>query len=243
MALSSIHYERHTLAHLTLSGRERIVAELAAQGYDERAVGELLLPQRYANDNGMPVPGIVRREEFSPREGYIPVGFVSWRSSESGRLRVPSFALPEEIASAVSPEQVAAMARDKHGDVPGRTPALAAFSALLHAWRDAFGDLGVWGSAAMEIVTGYPYTHQWSDLDIRIAPGVGMKRESLTACLAVIITHEQRYGIRIDAEVRLPDAYGISLKELLNGGATVLAKGQKHVALLQKTDVFGSLAG
>ena len=89
---------RHTLVIITREGRERIFEAIMALGYDEKICGELLLPEQYPSRNlercpgcagQPPIPGIVRREEMNPRAGYIPVGFVSWRSSEAGRLRFP----------------------------------------------------------------------------------------------------------------------------------------------------------
>ena len=61
------------MAHISLPGRERVFAELAERGFDENAVGEMLLPEKYPNERGIrkAIPGIVRREEFSPRQGWL----------------------------------------------------------------------------------------------------------------------------------------------------------------------------
>lgn len=234
-------FERHDLTHLSLAGRERIFLELIGLGHQERAVGEILLPERFPNERGImaAVPGIVRREEFAPRPGFLPVGFAAWRSGESGRLRVASFALPEEIVAKTNPEEVAA----KIPDAPGRTPALNALRYLRNSRRFPALRLGVWGSVAMEIETGHPYTHEWSDLDIRLLPTGPADRETLARCLDAVLDAERAFGIRIDAELRLPGEYGISLKEFLNEGATVLGKGRADVVLLRKPDVFAGLGG
>lgn len=233
-------FDRHDLTHISLAGRERIFAELLGLGHRESIVGEMLLPERFANDRGIKaVPGIVRREELAPRPGFLPVGFASWRSGENGRLRVASFALPEEVIAKVSPEDVAS----KMADAPGRTLALAALRDLRDSWRFAALRLGVWGSTALEIETGHPYTHQWSDLDVRILPTAPIVRDELKQCLAIVRKVEKKHGVRIDAELLALGGYGISLKELLSGGATALGKGLKDVALVQKTDVFAGLAG
>lgn len=225
-----MEFERHDLLHLSEEGRKRIFTELAAKGFNEKTIGEMLLPKA-----GSAIPGIVRREEFSPRAGFIPVGFASWRSNENGRFRVASFTKENEIVSLVTPEEVAAKRFE-----PG-TPALQAFAALRENWNFPLL-LGVWGSAAMEIETGHMYTHQWSDLDVRLVPGKGtIHRETLEKCLAALLETEKSFGIRIDAELRLANNYGISLKELLSGSVTVLGKGYNDVILIQKTEVFAGL--
>ncbi|CAK7008750.1 MAG: Phosphoribosyl-dephospho-CoA transferase [Desulfovibrio sp.] len=224
--------ERHDLLHLSLAGRERIFAELASKGFAEDAVGEMLLEGA--------IPGIVRREEFSPREGFIPVGFSSWRTNENGRFRVASFAKEEEILAVVKPEEVAAKLPAR-GRAAVKTQALKALAALQDMWDYPLA-LGVWGSAALELETGRAYTHRWSDLDVRLAPQGGIGRETLERCLATLLEKEISFGIRIDAELRLANSYGISLKELLNESVTVLGKGCEDVILIQKTDVFEGLA-
>lgn len=234
-------FERHDLVHLSLAGRKRIFAELLGLGYREDAVGEMFLPESFPDARGVlaAVPGIVRREEFAPRPGYLPLGFASWRSGENGRLRIASFALPEEIIAKSGPEDVVA----KMADAPGRTPALETLGYLRSAWSCPALRLGVWASAALEIETGHPYTHDWSDLDVRLFPVRSVDRETLESCLDAILKAESAFGIRIDAELRLPNEYGIALKEFLNGGATVLGKGRYDVALFQKPDVFAGLGG
>lgn len=238
-----MEFERHQLLHLSKEGRERIFEELISKGFNEKGVGEMLLPERFPNEEGIKaaIPGIVRREEFSPREGFIPVGFASWRSSEAGRFRVASFAKEDEIRSLVTPEEVAAKL-PQMGEKALKTPALKAFFALQQGWNFPLF-LGAWGSAAMEIETGHAYTHQWSDLDVRLLPGKEiLHRETLEKCLATLLETEKLFGIRIDAELRLSSKYGISLKELLSGSVTVLGKGYDDVILIQKTEVFEGLA-
>lgn len=237
-------YERHTLLRLRLAARERMFAELAAQGLEQRALGQMLLPERFPNVFGLrvPVPGIVRREENAPRENMIPVGFSFWERGANGRLRAASFVLPDEIEAASTPEAVLAKL-DVRGRVC-RSPALAALAALRDAWPapPETARLGVWGSAALELETGYPYTDSRSDLDVRIAPRVPLSGETLRAWLDGIMETEERFAVRIDAELSLPSGYGVSLKELLRPGITVLGKGLLDVTLLRKTEVFAGPA-
>ena len=243
--MAAPEFERHTLLHVSLAGRERIFADLADKGYDEEALGEMFLPERFpgGDEVTVPIPGIARREEFAPRAGFIPVGFASWRSNECGRLRVGTFAAPGEVLAFVSPEEVAAKADYMEKERMNRTPALAALARLRAGWDGSPLSLGVWGSAAMEIETGRFYTHQWSDLDVRILPGGNVTKDALRQCLDLLLAAEKKHGIRIDAELRVAGGYGVSLKELLSNSATALGKGLTDVVLLEKTEVFAGLAG
>lgn len=238
-------YERHTLLHLSRAGRDRIAAELAELGHDARAVGEMLLPEAYPNEHGItaPPPGIARREEFAPREGFVPVGFVSWRAAENGRLRTGSFAAPEEIEAVTSPEGAVDKLAAWDAARAERTPALAALGRLRADLEAMPVRLGVWGSAALEIETGLPYTHAWSDLDARLLPEAPLSREALEAILALVTAVEGDFGIRVDAEIRAAGEYGIALKELLGSGVAVLGKRATDAALLSRKDVLAGLAG
>ena len=238
-------YERHTFVYLNLSGRKRIFEELAGKGFDEREIGEVLLPEQYNNGGGImaAIPGVARREESEPSEGRIPLGFASWRSSESGRLRFATFALPGEIIAAVTPGDVAAKAAALDSAATGRSPAIMAFTHLSGAWSDLPLKLGLWGSAALEIETGYAYTHQWSDLDLLLLPVGPVDRSAFQRCLNMVLATEKKFDLRIDAELLVPGGYGVSLKELLSGSSTALGKGLTDVVLLQKTELFAGLAG
>ncbi len=241
---------RHTLVTITREGRERILEEIAALGYDKKICGELLLPEKYPSRDLQrcpgcvgqpPIPGIVRREDFSPRKGYIAVGFASWRSSETGRLRIPSFVHPDEIESIWPPESaISRAARINRKDLR-QTPAMRAVVKLLDLRGAVPAAMGLWGTVALEVQTGYPYTHEHSDLDLLLAMTRPAGRTELRRCLSVVLALEKEFAIRVDAEVSLSNGYGVSLRELLQGGAAVLAKGQQNVALMSKEEVLAGL--
>jgi len=104
-------------------------------------------------------------------------------------------------------------------------------------------NMGVWGSAAMELHTGYLYTHDGSDLDFFLQPKSKVSVRTLTRCLDAIVQSEQNFHVRVDVELSLPSGYGISLKELMDGkGTSVLGKGLHDVVLLRKSMVFDCLS-
>ena len=87
-----MNFKRHTLIDVSDAGRECILAELAGSGAISLILrerfGRILLPELA----GVRVPGIVRREEGSPRAGYVPVGFCEPISPGESRLRIAAFA-------------------------------------------------------------------------------------------------------------------------------------------------------
>lgn len=89
--------------------------------------------------------------------------------------------------------------------------------------------LGVFGSTAMATVTGLPYLHDASDLDLVLTPEPGARLGALGEALSLF---EIKYRIHVDAEVALGEGYYGKLKELLSGSQTILAKGGEKPVLL-----------
>ena len=238
-------YDRHTLLDINFDGRTKLFTEVVAKGFDRASCGALLLPEEFptaipgANKTGvgpdLAVPGIVRREDYAPRPGEIAVGFTSWTSGPMGRLRLPGFVSPQYVARSRDPITVLNEASEQPERFV-RTPALCALAALCASGlRDA--DLGVWGSAGLELATGYAYTHERSDLDFLIRPQGRLTSPLLTAWLDTVLRAERHFQIRIDAEIHLANGYGVSLKECLQGTASVLGKGIHDVKLISIGDV------
>lgn len=237
-------YSRHTLIDISRQGRLRLFNEITGRGVAQAVIGQILLPEdfqlsdptyRPAHRECSPVPGIVRRETGPVPDGYISVGLVSWESGTVGRLRLSAQIHEDEVERASSPQDVLA----EHAAFFSRTPCL---KALWHLKKQAYNWnmlVGCWGSTALELHTGYLYTHQGSDLDLFLQPKTASSRASLEVCLQAVLEAEQLFQLRIDAELALPSGYGIALKELMNdGNASVLGKGIHDVTLLQKTDIL-----
>ncbi|RUS68117.1 Phosphoribosyl-dephospho-CoA transferase [Saezia sanguinis] len=243
-------YTRHTYLFISREGRERIFRELQEQGMLQQNYEQVLLPEicppdvgRYAcSGPDVSIPGIVRREEGHKRDGLIPVGFSSWQQPDGNKLRIPAFVAPSEIAAVFQPADVLEPLR--RGQVKcERTTALCALSSLMEQENRALFSLGVWGSAAVELLTGYFYTREDSDLDILFTPSPA-SLNSVDAALIlrdwmdIVIQSEHEFHVRIDVELSLPNGYGVSLKELFSHGHTVLAKGPADVVLLPKKEIF-----
>lgn len=227
-----MNLKRHTLIDISDTGRERILAELAGSGTNSAILrekfGRLLLPERA----GVRVPGIVRREDVAPRSGCVPVGFCEPISRGEGRLRIAAFARREDVVGVVRPYELVSL------PISRRTASMAALSAAKPHAKALSLVLGVWGSAAMELYTGLPCTHEGSDLDLLVAAA---SRTRLFRFMDEIKIMEERFAVRIDVELELPNGYGVHLKELLGEGRMVIGKSINGVALIPRKQILAEL--
>lgn len=223
--------KRHTLVYVSEEGRQRIVKEWPEtpfRGPGRAVVARILLCRRF-------FPGVARREESSPREGMLPVGFSSPNVGPEGRVRIPAFVWPDEIEKFITPYELL-----QNSTLQRNTPALKALAAMQAEALAMEVPLGVWGSVAMEIATGLPFTHQESDLDLLIRP---VPLDALCSFYQAMLLVEEHSRIRIDAELDLSSGFGVSLKELLmpTAAKTVLGKSMQAVDLLKKADILAQL--
>lgn len=191
-------------------------------------LGDLLLPERA----GARIPGIVRREELAPRSGCVTVGFSGPLAGEYGRMRVAAFANLEHVERVTTPYELLSM------PIPLRTPSTRALAAARVEAKALGLDLGVWGSAALELYTALPYTHNDSDLDLLVTAASPV---ALSRFMLEINALEERFALRIDAEVDLPNGYGVHLKELLGQSCLILAKSLTGVELLPREQILADL--
>lgn len=246
-----MNHARHTLVDITLQGRKRLFAEIVGRGMEAPLIGQMLLPEKFpmldagymgVSRGRAPVPGIVCRGYGNTPEGHLSVGLVSWECAASGRLRIPAQIALNEVKAAQDPVEVLA-AGVHDGKLSSRTPCLRALERLWNVSGDWGMSPGVWGSAAMELHTGYLYTHPGSDLDFFLRPKSGVSARMLTRCLDAVLQSEQNFQVRVDAELSVPGGYGVSLKELMvPNGTSVLGKGLHDIVLLRKGEVLRRLA-
>lgn len=224
-----MNWKRHTLLDISDEGRRGVISELA--GNDRvlmETLEDILLPERA----GARVPGIVRREESHPRSGFIAVGFCGAVTGKEGRMRIPAFVKPEHVVQVTTPYELLSM------PIPHRTPGTSALVDT-RAQAGALGlSLGVWGSVALEIYTGLPYTHKDSDLDLLVTAA---SEVALRRFFFEIKILEERFCLRIDAEVDLQNGYGVHLKELLGDSHTVIGKSLTGVELFSREQVLSEL--
>jgi phosphoribosyl-dephospho-CoA transferase len=228
-----MHYKRHDLLDISISGRKRIFEELAT----DHAVGEelrnkythILLPRT----DGSGFPGIVRREESFRVKGVIPVGFCGPVYLNGSRLRLATFVKPDEVVTRTTPYDL--LERDSVSVHNASTRALN--DVMIHARRLGI-TLGVWGSMALELYTGLMCTHENSDLDLLVGAA---PLNVLSQFLNKVVTLESSLGLRIDVELDLPNGYGVHLKEIFGGGRTVMGKSFMDVNLFHREKLLATL--
>lgn len=227
-------WKRHTLVDISDAGRKSLLATMMSEecgrSISFRQVSELLLPE-FA---GARIPGIVRRADVVLPADAVAVGFSGPCAGLDGRPRLAATIDVANIVGVLSPYLLMTM------PIPERTLSLR----ILQAAGELSGRLGlrlgVWGSAALEVCTGLPYTHQESDLDLLVAPA---PLDVLAKFLDEIYELERQFALRIDVELDLPDGYGVQLKELLGSGRMILGKSLVDVALLSRDHIWSQLPG
>ena len=98
----------------------------------------------------------------------------------------------------------------------------------------------VYGSAAMQVVTGEPCLGPASDLDLRLAPPTWAAAVTVAAALARI--DETVTGPRLDGEIWNPDGVAVAWRELAMRPERVLTKSRTRVELLAATTFAASFA-
>jgi phosphoribosyl-dephospho-CoA transferase len=177
------------------------------------------------------LPGIVRRDEIETTTGdnyyseneKVFIGFVHPYTKDGRRLRFAASVPGNKIIKLITPYEITKYNFEE------RTPTLKALSQIIKEYN-----LGVWGSTSLEIITGLPYTHEKSDLDL-IVKDFDQKEliELLSTCNEVELSH----GIKIDVEIHLRSGYGINLKEYASESDTLLGKGLRDVVLIDRETV------
>ncbi len=133
------------------------------------------------------------------------------------------------------------------GHIIRRTPALALTTAtadaLPPAWRPTvlmlLGSPAIraarprlFGSAAMQIVTGEPCIGPGSDLDLLLEPGDWPA--ALAACRALVLFDDPGHRPRVDGEIRNADGDAVAWREFATDAPRLLVKGVHEVRLLER---------
>lgn len=218
-------FARHDLVWLTHRGWDRV---RAGAPQDARAALDAW------RDAGW--PAVVRRAETELAASEVAIGFaMPPRAADGGKLRVAC--------------------RVELSDVKRRTralPLVGALDAVPEAWRaglarleqEAAGaglGLAVYGSVALEALTGQHYLRPESDIDLLLRP---LSREQLMAGLDLLAIHAA--SLPLDGEVVFPDGRAVSWKELRPAfdsapGTRVLAKALERVMLVKPEELLATL--
>lgn len=218
-------FARHDLVWLTGRGWQRVRAS---------APGAAIAALDGWRDGGW--PAVVRRAEADLAPGEVAIGFaLPPRPEDGAKLRVAC--------------------RVDLGDVQRRTralPLVGALDAVPAAWRkglaalerqaaDAGLGLAVYGSVALEALTGMPYVTAQSDIDLLLRP---LNRKQLMTGLDLLALHAAT--LPLDGEIVFPDGRAVAWKELRAAfasapGTRVLVKGLQRVALTAPDELLAML--
>ena len=224
-------FARHDLVWLTSRGWERVRAGAPVEAADALDLWR---------DGGW--PAVVRRAETGLPPNELAIGFAlpprrpgDPKGGKGGKLRVGC--------------------RVDLADIGRRTralPLLAALDAAPVAWQAGLAALereaaqagiavAVYGSVALEALTGQRYLSASSDIDLLLRP---LNRAQLMEGLALLARHAAT--LPLDGEVVFADGRAVAWKELRAAfgsapGTRVLAKGLERVALVPPEELIATL--
>lgn len=211
---------RHTLIWLSPAGRRYAASHIRRQQWEDEQTAEWM--ENLALNPA--IPGILCRQTESGENRWI-CGFSHWNVEDGRRRRMLAEFCPKDVVKTKSPFDLCS-GQEKEA-LCRRYPKLRS---VFSAAENCGIELGLYGSTALEWVTGCPYRHVDSDFDLYVRQkeggDVGRFGQMLVALEAI-------QGIRLDAELEIC-GYGIKLKELTAPGRTVIGKGLYDVRLIEK---------
>jgi len=223
MLKQSVPVRRHDLVRLAPAGWDQALAGLSGPA-------AALAAGWRARD----LPVVVRRMEPGTPADAICLGMPGPPDAHSGqKLRVGFAVLQSRVASVRAPLALA--------DVEAPAAWQPAFDALRDAMVDAGLACRVFGSLAMQALTGERYLRPDSDIDLLLRP---TDAAELDAGLALVTRFAR--ALPLDGEIEFPSGHAVSWKEwaLVQSGADrVLAKHLDAVALLRRDALLGQFAG
>lgn len=211
--------QRHDLLVLSSRGRE-----YAWEHRESPAEADSLLWRTYPD-----IPAIFTGQYSLEENNLLRIGFSYPMRTAAGRCRIAAYVPQDLILRVISPWELLK-------NVPAGTGALAEALAYLRAQAlDLRIPLGMFGSAALQKVTGFDYLHARSDLDLV----VGMSgAEQLQAFGQAMYLAEKQFNVHVDAELKLSRFQYVKLKELLCTQKTVMIKGGTEPQLMSRREIW-----
>ncbi|WP_353157032.1 malonate decarboxylase holo-[acyl-carrier-protein] synthase [Herminiimonas fonticola] len=218
-------FYRHNRVWLSANGWRAACEKLPAAH-----VKELM---RWA-ENGW--PAIVRRNDADARPDMLYLGLAPPPEPGTGtKIRIPFSAGTADIVRHEAPLAL-----------------MGAESALPSVWRCAFSALAaaasskglefrVYGSVALQAITGLPYLATSSDIDILFYPCTHAQLQEGMALLQLYAKQ-----LPLDGEIVFPSGRAVAWKEWAQalenpGRLRVLAKGMSSLSLVPATDLLAEL--
>ncbi|MGO5116283.1 malonate decarboxylase holo-[acyl-carrier-protein] synthase [Candidatus Avoscillospira sp. LCP25S3_F1] len=214
---------RHDLVFLSPLGHQYAWTHRTAPKPEDDALQEMFTE----------LPGICRVRPPELSDDLTALGFSFPIRIDGNRVRIATQGLLQEITKVLTP-----------WEIPQWLPTLPAPAgpALLELAEAAANydiPFGVFGSAALQAVTGRSYLHQHSDLDVVIGAA---PRDSIQKFYQCLTQTSERTALHIDAELMLNDTCYVKLHELMRDQKTILAKGAYLPQLLPCQEIWDTIA-
>ncbi len=142
---------------------------------------------------------------------------------------------PQQIARRAAPPslgQVLTLLQQQHYAIPKALSSLAA--------KFANAAVAVYGSWAWQALTGLPYLHPSSDIDVLLHP---TSQTQLLAMLQALqsAAPTKDASVQIDGEIVFPDGSAVAWREWLQARERVLVKNFAAVQMCHRDDLFAQL--
>ena len=188
-------------------------------------------------------PGVVRRSDADAGPEEVCLGIALPPDPDSGKkVRIALRARTGDVARTAPPLALAQVVQ-MSGNLSALRPTL-----LPTEWRENLralaGDsagltIRMYGSAALQLVTGQAYVRPVSDIDLLFYPAT---RPQLDHGVALLNQHAR--GLPLDGEIVFPDGQAVAWKEWLAtdaGNARVLVKQASGVRLVSRAELLATL--
>ncbi len=220
-------FYRHNRVWLSVSGWQRACAAASNAHLPE-------LERWAAND----WPLIVRRSESALSADSLGLGLALppklQPNSQTGlKTRIPLTVYLNDIARHEPPLAFAAVA----SAIPSAWQ--SAYTDLTHDLIDAQLELRVYGSVALQAITGLPYLTATSDLDVLFYPRT---HAQLQQGLHLLQTYSQR--LPLDGEIVFPSGRAVAWKEwadAVRSSHKVMVKSMTNLNLMNVDDLLSEL--
>lgn len=180
-------------------------------------------------------PLVVRRADADQAPGQVALGLALPPRVEDGRkVRIPCRVAAREVRHREAPLPLARAL----GTLPRWDAALAALES--NAANEGIG-LRVYGSLALQVLTGQAYLTANSDIDLLVQP---RDAAELDAALALLGAHAA--GLPLDGEIVFPGGRAVAWKEWAAArtgapGSRVLMKEMTRVSLVTADSLLAAL--
>jgi phosphoribosyl-dephospho-CoA transferase len=177
-------------------------------------------------------PAVVRRSDAGARDGSVALGIALPPQADGAKPRIAMLAAQGHIARTQGPlaldQAIASAPAPWHGG-------LERLCAAAHGLS-----LRVYGSLALQAITGLAYVRPTSDIDLLFAPRTAAELE---AGLDLLRSHGD--SLPLDGELVFPSGAAVAWREWLQAEAgvrRVLVKERSVARLVAPADLYGLLA-